>query len=96
MDRKRRIDIEDVAGKKSKLANSDNDINPWTGQPFSARYYSILEVRTKLPVYQFKDKLLSKVMENQVVIVEGETGSGTWFIVFITILGLLFGFVAEL
>ena len=76
MDRKRRIDIQDVVGKKSKGSGGDNDVNPWTGEPFSARYYSILEVRTKLPVYQFKEKLVSKVMENQVVIVEGETGSG--------------------
>eukprot|EP00934_Nitzschia_sp_Nitz4_P001506 Nitzschia sp. Nitz4//scaffold114_size70088//5036//7183//NITZ4_005967-RA/size70088-processed-gene-0.30-mRNA-1//-1//CDS//3329533393//1506//frame0 len=69
--RRQRIDLEDVrSSKKSK------DSNPWTGQPFSDRYYSILETRTKLPVYQFREELLKKVMDNQCVIVEGETGSG--------------------
>ena len=87
MDRKRRIDIQDVVGKKSKAIDGDNDINPWTGEPFSARYHSILEIRTKLPVYQFKDKLLAKVMENQVVIVEGETGSGKRFVHLLGIAG---------
>jgi hypothetical protein len=42
--------------------------------PFSQRYYSILEKRYNLPVYQFKKELVDKVLENQCVVVEGETG----------------------
>eukprot|EP00587_Corethron_hystrix_P003093 CAMPEP_0113306130 /NCGR_PEP_ID=MMETSP0010_2-20120614/5503_1 /TAXON_ID=216773 ORGANISM="Corethron hystrix, Strain 308" /NCGR_SAMPLE_ID=MMETSP0010_2 /ASSEMBLY_ACC=CAM_ASM_000155 /LENGTH=686 /DNA_ID=CAMNT_0000160733 /DNA_START=69 /DNA_END=2129 /DNA_ORIENTATION=+ /assembly_acc=CAM_ASM_000155 len=51
-------------------------INPWTGTPFSPKYYSILAKRITLPVYKFKDDLLAAVAENQVVVIEGETGSG--------------------
>jgi pre-mRNA-splicing factor ATP-dependent RNA helicase DHX15/PRP43 len=77
MEPKRRINIDfgDDKNKKAKSTPS-NDINPWTGRPFSARYYSILEKREKLPVYQFKDKLLESIIANQCLIVEGETGSG--------------------
>lgn len=50
--------------------------NPLTGQPFSNRYYSILKDRKKLPVMEFLDTLEEAVEKNQVVIVEGETGSG--------------------
>jgi pre-mRNA-splicing factor ATP-dependent RNA helicase DHX15/PRP43 len=52
------------------------NVNPWTRQPYSPRYYEILRKRTQLPVFEFKQDLQDKVMANQVVIVEGETGSG--------------------
>ena len=55
---------------------ADEDCNPWTGYDYSSRYYDILEKRKKLPVYEFKDELEQKVRDNQVIIVEGETGSG--------------------
>mmetsp|Transcript_30645 Transcript_30645/g.46410 ORF Transcript_30645/g.46410 Transcript_30645/m.46410 type:complete len:712 (-) Transcript_30645:300-2435(-) len=70
-DRKRRIDLSDVQEKKHK-----QEINPWTNVGYSEKYYSILEKRLKLPVYQFKEKLLEAVDQNQIVVVEGETGSG--------------------
>lgn len=72
--RRSRIDLGDYGS--AKRAKDDGDFNPWTGRPYSQRYYSILKTRTKLPVYQFKDDLIKKVMENQCVVVEGETGSG--------------------
>ena len=50
--------------------------NPLTNVPFSKKYYSILEERKKLPVYEFLDKLEDAVDKNRVIIVEGETGSG--------------------
>lgn len=50
--------------------------NPLTGQPFSDNYYKILEDRKKLPVFEFLDTLEQAVDSNQVIIVEGETGSG--------------------
>ena len=50
--------------------------NPLTNVPFSKKYYSILEERKKLPVYEFLDKLEEAVDKNRVIIVEGETGSG--------------------
>lgn len=57
-------------------ARQQSDINPWTAQPYTARYQSILQTRLKLPVYQFQSQLLEAVAGSQTVIVEGETGSG--------------------
>ena len=72
--RRQRIDIGDYGS--AKRAKVEEGVNPWTGRPYSQRYLSILSTRTKLPVYQFKDELINKVLENQCVVVEGETGSG--------------------
>jgi len=72
--RRQRIDLGDYG--TTKRTKDDGTFNPWTGRPYSQKYFSILETRTKLPVYQFKDDLINKVMENQCVVVEGETGSG--------------------
>ncbi|VEU36988.1 unnamed protein product [Pseudo-nitzschia multistriata] len=70
-DRRRKIDLEGNKTKRKKV-----DLNVWTGAPYSQKYYDILDKRIKLPVYQFKDNLIKKVLENQSVVVEGETGSG--------------------
>ena len=89
-DRKRKIDLgatstpatttdDGLKKKRSSISdlieNDEHKYNTWTGEPYSEKYYSILEKRVKLPVYQFKDDLLAKVMENQCVVVEGETGT---------------------
>jgi len=78
MERKRKLDLSDSSshGNGVDLKHSKSEINPWTNQALSEKYYQILETRLKLPVYQFKDKLLKAVQENQIVVVEGETGSG--------------------
>ncbi|SCU78178.1 LANO_0A02322g1_1 [Lachancea nothofagi CBS 11611] len=41
-----------------------------------ARLQTIQETRQSLPVYRFRDSLLSAIKENQVMIIVGETGSG--------------------
>ena len=51
-------------------------VNPLTGKPLSENYYKILEDRKKLPVFEFLDTLEEAVDSNQVIIIEGETGSG--------------------
>lgn len=77
MDRRRRIDLDTSAAAADPSASKrQRDTNRWTGQPFSDKYYSILAGRQKLPVYQFKEQLIKTVQDNQVIIVEGETGSG--------------------
>jgi len=75
---KRRLDLGDFdsSPQTKKGRQQESGINRWTGLPYSARYYSILETRLKLPVYQFKDKLIETVRNNQIVVVEGQTGSG--------------------
>ena len=67
----------DSGSKRARtLATDASNVNPWTQIPFSARYHSILEKRLQLPVYQFKKKLVDAVESSQIVVVEGETGSG--------------------
>jgi HrpA-like RNA helicase len=75
-DRRRRIDLSGGDDYDNGWSNkqSKQELNPWTGAAFSQRYYSILEKRIKLPVYQFKEQLVEKVLANQCVVVEGETG----------------------
>ena len=77
---KRKLDVSGLssAGADSTSATTSTTLNPLTGRPFSTRYYDILKVRKKLPVFQFLDQLekLLKDEKHRVVIVEGETGSG--------------------
>mmetsp|Transcript_9498 Transcript_9498/g.14237 ORF Transcript_9498/g.14237 Transcript_9498/m.14237 type:complete len:720 (-) Transcript_9498:2743-4902(-) len=77
-DRKRKLDLADDAKKQNKTldARQSSDINPWTGKAYSSRYQSILQTRLKLPVYKFQSELLEAVAANQIVVIEGETGSG--------------------
>lgn len=72
-DRKRRIDLISPLSSSTQIKS---DRNPYTLQPYSDRYEKILSTRLKLPVYQFKSALVSTVEANQVIVVEGETGSG--------------------
>lgn len=60
----------------SKVINTDPTINAYTGRTYTSRYHDILKKRKLLPVYEFRDDLIEKVKNNQVVVIEGETGSG--------------------
>lgn len=51
-------------------------MNPYTNRPYSGRYFDIRKVRKMLPVYESKDRILGILEKNQVVVLEGETGSG--------------------
>jgi pre-mRNA-splicing factor ATP-dependent RNA helicase DHX15/PRP43 len=50
--------------------------NPFTGQPLSKKYMSILEKRRDLPVHQQRDEFLKLYQESQILVFVGETGSG--------------------
>lgn len=76
---KRKLDVSEL--KRGSSASDDSDhINPWTGNAFSPRYFEILKKRQQLPVFEFKEELQSKVANNQVIIIEGETGM--WILMF--------------
>lgn len=47
-DRKRKLDVGAEDGPAAKAANmpATPQINPYTGRPYSARYYDILSKRT--------------------------------------------------
>lgn len=67
-------DVATISG--DVLPGTDSSMNPWTSIPYTTRYYEILSKRKQLPVYEFKSALEVAVRDNQVVIIEGETGSG--------------------
>jgi pre-mRNA-splicing factor ATP-dependent RNA helicase DHX15/PRP43 len=74
-ERKRKLDIDGVGSSRGfKESSETNPVNP--GSSFSKRYYDILETRSKLPVWQHLDSLNTLLDDNQVIVVEGETGSG--------------------
>ena len=87
---KRRIDISESNAKKTnsetestepQFKNAEDMIlhattNPLNGLPFSQKYYKILEKRKDLPVFAFLTKIEDALKDHQVIIVEGETGSG--------------------
>ncbi|CAH0476075.1 unnamed protein product [Peronospora belbahrii] len=52
------------------------DLNPLTGAPFSLHYKTLLTQREKLPVHQFLHEIQDAMKQHQVIVVEGETGSG--------------------
>ncbi|KAL7672579.1 hypothetical protein ACOME3_007463 [Neoechinorhynchus agilis] len=66
---------EDVIKKlpKSKPAVQ---LNPFSGLPYSARYYDILKKRMLLPVFEYKEAFMATLKRHQVVMLVGETGSG--------------------
>ncbi|KAL4919767.1 P-loop containing nucleoside triphosphate hydrolase protein [Aspergillus aurantiobrunneus] len=54
----------------------DNEFNPFTEQPYSNKYFSILETRRDLPVHAQRDEFLKLYQESQILVFVGETGSG--------------------
>ena len=52
------------------------DINPFTRQKHSSRYFSILKTRKDLPVHQQRDEFLQMYQKSQILVFVGETGSG--------------------
>ncbi|KAK3490884.1 pre-mRNA splicing factor ATP-dependent RNA helicase PRP43 [Neurospora hispaniola] len=54
----------------------DSELNPWTGQPHSQRYFDILKVRRDLPVHKQRQEFLDMYHNTQILVFVGETGSG--------------------
>ena len=53
-------------------------LNPYTGQPYTPRYYDLLKRRLGLPVWEYKNKFMELLHRHQVICLVGETGSGMW------------------
>eukprot|EP00897_Mesotaenium_endlicherianum_P010641 jgi/Mesen1/9605/ME000659S08976 len=81
-ERKRKVSLFDVAEvprEVSRTKASDtlpSVMNPYTGRPYSARYYDIFEKRRTLPVWQQKQEFVEMLHKNQIIVLVGETGSG--------------------
>jgi pre-mRNA-splicing factor ATP-dependent RNA helicase DHX15/PRP43 len=70
---KKRLDLN--AGSSSSKP-ADSGVNPHNGKNYSERYYSILEKRKTLPVWEQRDEFQRMFASTQVMILQGETGSG--------------------
>merc|ERR1719272_2272310 len=53
-----------------------DNVNPLTEEPYSTRYYQILEKRRLLPAWEARKDFLKLIKKNQTVVLVGETGSG--------------------
>jgi HrpA-like RNA helicase len=58
------------------MSSTNNDINPFTNKAYSANYFVLRKAAQILPVSQRIPQLLSRIKQNNVVVVVGETGSG--------------------
>jgi HrpA-like RNA helicase len=68
-----------ASGGAASSGGGSGDIartNPLTGQPFSQKYYTIKEKREALPVWKYLEDIGEQLQKSQIVIIEGETGSG--------------------
>ena len=78
--RKRVLDLGEggagAAGGAAGGAAAAATHNPLTSRPYSAKYHSLLEGRKKLPAWEHLEDFSRMLRDNQVVIVEGTTGSG--------------------
>jgi len=70
---KKRLDLDSAA---SSSAPANPSTNPFNGRPYSDRYYSILEKRKTLPVWEQRAEFLKVFGSTQIMILQGETGSG--------------------
>lgn len=66
---KKRLNVE-------PCQTEEPSVNYLTGQAYSQRYYSILETRKTLPAWDAKQKFLKLVEKHQILVLQGETGSG--------------------
>ena len=65
-----------ITDKAEPKSEERNKINKYTGTLFSNRFWTILEKRKKLPVWEYFEEFQAMVKEHQVVVLVGETGSG--------------------
>ena len=66
----------DLPSKTSSSEVKKTHVNKYTGKPFSAKFWQILEKRKTLPVWEYYKQFMDMVKGNQVVVLVGETGSG--------------------
>jgi HrpA-like RNA helicase len=79
-ERKRKLDLSSDGGEKAppaKMSKSvETAVNPLTQLPYSKQYYEILEKRKALPVWDRNNEFCELLAAHQVLILQGETGSG--------------------
>lgn len=66
----------DIGTAPTPSTTTEAGLNPYNGKQYSERYYYILEKRKTLPVWEQREEFLRVFGANQVMILQGETGSG--------------------
>ena len=80
MSKRKRLDLGDSPAvelaKKLREQEANQTQNPYTGAPYTEKYYEILKKRKELPVFEQKEEFLNNLRTHQVLVLQGETGSG--------------------
>ena len=63
-------------GISAKAKAEQSGTNPFNLRPFSKRYFEILNKRTLLPVWEYREQFINTLMSTQCMVLVGETGSG--------------------
>ncbi|XP_059803691.1 putative pre-mRNA-splicing factor ATP-dependent RNA helicase DHX32 isoform X1 [Hypanus sabinus] len=64
------------SGDEMLPCDTDLEMNPFDGLPYSSRYYKLLQERKKLPVWEAKDAFMSSLVGNNFIILSGEACIG--------------------
>ena len=65
-----------ASARKSKVLVEDPYTNPFNQKAYSQRYQEILTKRKTLPAWEAREPLIELLKKHQVVVLQGETGSG--------------------
>lgn len=65
-----------MESKRPRSRSRSPSRNPFTQRSYSSNYYKILSERKSLPVYEALPKLEKLLRSHQIIILQGETGSG--------------------
>lgn len=64
------------AVKTESAGTTTAGVNPNSNQAYSKRYYELFRKRIQLPVWEYREKFMNLLNENQIIVLVGETGSG--------------------
>lgn len=71
-ERKRKLDLGDQPGPSGYGAPSEQ-LNHYTGRPYSQKYHDIMSKRLGLPVWQAKEDFVKMINEHQTTILVGKS-----------------------
>ncbi|XP_048465141.1 putative pre-mRNA-splicing factor ATP-dependent RNA helicase DHX32 [Rhincodon typus] len=64
------------SGDEVLLCDTDLELNPFDGLPYSSRYYKLLQERKQLPVWGAKDAFMANLVSNPFIILCGNARIG--------------------
>lgn len=65
-----------VAPPAANTLKNSTSKNPFTGLPYTRRYYEFYRKRIQLPVFEYRDEFMDLLHKHQCIVLVGETGSG--------------------